>query len=170
MIRNYFDFPKVLMVVLLATFTSTISQNDQKFYEFETDLYTPKDKMTEILEEFKKCLHGVEIDKSSIQYSISVLKRNDSIKLQIAAGTKVIPDVAVEWKSLNISGASLFENQLIILTVNKDDLEYLDLLFRKEDTKIKRRVSLDQYGNPTCGLIYSIDKQKLVLLSRTDNF
>ena len=85
---------KILLVFIIPF--NLISQNTEKTFEIKTDLYLPTNEMLQVLYEFDKCNQENLLDNSKIYYSIQLIEKKHSEILSIAAGEKVIADVAVE--------------------------------------------------------------------------
>tara|TARA_R100001230_G_C5566257_1_gene89377 strand:- start:161 stop:526 length:366 start_codon:yes stop_codon:yes gene_type:complete len=119
--------------------------------------------MIQVLYELDDCIEKKLPKNKSVYYRIQVKKKNQTEKLNIIVGESVIPDIAVEWDVINISGAFLFKNRVIILELNTDQLKQLEFLFYKTDNTIERTISLDQYGSLICISSYYINEYNLVL-------
>lgn len=160
--------PLIISLLFLSHFL--YSQNEDKTYAFETDLFTPTYKMIKELYAFDKCNEENNLEKSSIDYSIRVTQFSGQDKLFLTSSTKIIGDVEVEWNNLMISGAFLFKNRLVLLLMEPQELKGLEFLFKKSDKKIEGKIYLDQYGTPACFSTYLIDKHNLRLNYHSNNY
>jgi hypothetical protein len=163
---------KIVLLIFSIFFFSNVlySQNDEKTYAFETDLFTPSYKMIKELYAFDKCNEENNLEKSPINYCIRFAEFNGLDKLFLTSSTRIIGDTEVEWNSLIISGAFLFKNRLVLLVMESEKLKRLEFLFKKEDKKIEGKINLDQYGTPACFSTYLIDKQNLKLNYHSNSY
>ena len=159
---------KILLVFIIPF--NLISQNTEKTFEIKTDLYLPTNEMLQVLYEFDKCNQENLLDNSKIYYSIQLIEKKHSEILSIAAGEKVIADVAVEWNKLNVVGALLFKNRILILDMSLEQLKKLGFLFNKTEKTIERTIKLDQYGTPMCFSNYLIRNHSLSLDYKSNNY
>lgn len=146
------------------------SQNPEKTYEIKTDLYLPTYKILKVLYEFDLCNKENLTDSSEVYFSINLTEKNHYQILNITAGEKVVPNVSVKFDKLNISGALLFKNRIVILDMDPVQLEKLGFLFYKTDKEVNRLIKLDEYGTPICFSNYLVKNENLKLEHHSNNY
>lgn len=163
---------RIIQIIITFLFLSQYlySQNEDKTYAFETDVYVPTYTMIKELYAFDKRNEESNVEVSSINYCIRLSEFNGLDKLFLSASTRIIGDVEVEWNNLIISGAFLFKNRLVLLVMEPEKLKRLGFLLKKGNKKIEGVINLDQYGTPMCFSTYLIDRQNLKLTYHSCNY
>lgn len=160
----------ILSLFFLTSFVS-IAQDSNDWYEFETNVYIPKEEIETLIEgEIFTCFDKTDIDTSKMQYHLQFLNKNDSIILSFAISNKIITDVAVEWDLIKIKGIFYYNDRLAIIEANESELSVLDKFFTKTCKTAIIKVELDKYGEPLCGANYLVENKKLIFKNRFNSF
>lgn len=149
----------------------SIAQNKDEKYEFESIVYTPTQEILRIMDEdMIACFNGLDINLSKMQHHLQIFKRNDSLIMSLNTSPKVITDIAVEWDGLKIKGIFYYQDRLVIIEADDSELYVINRFFKKTCKRIKTKIELNKYGEPSCGGNYLIDYDKLIFLERFSLF